>query len=467
MRRLLSAVVFALVLISASDVSAQEIPRYDICADVPQYFGMGASSFSDYGPELIREMNEDEGVDWNHIYLYVGPAGNRTDVDFITYVLAPKLQQAEAIGAMPSITFYNLLRLGRDYSQPAISGDEATVVQSVLKDPALMKEYFADFTYILQETSKIVGPFQMHVEPDSWGFMMWAFGVEGNADATSVEVAVASSGFPGLENFSNDASGFGQALLHLRDLHAPEARMGWHASNFRANTRPEVVSQFYSSMGKWDLLVGEGGPIGSGDWWEDLSDADLLAHMNWHKEVTESAQIPMLNWQQQVGFTDYQFLAATGDNSRMIQYAMSGVIGFEFAINSNGGDINSSRALENGYGDIPPNGHPAGGTVGDMRVRVADYYKNKVAWPEGSMCFGGSNKYRDGNLDPYVPGSGSSGTGGNSSTDAGNGSSESGGNTTDTDGCGCQHGVGTPKPWEAAWIFLGLAVAVSIRRRRS
>lgn len=331
---------------------------------------------------------------------------------------------------MPVVTFYNLLRLGQNFASPPRTGTEGEIVQSVLKDPALMKEYFADFVYILEATATLGGPFQMHVEPDSWGFMMWAMGVEGNGDASSVEVAVASSGFAGLEGFPNNAGGFGQALLHLRDTYAPEARMGWHASNFRFNSRPEVVTSFYSSMGDWDLLVGEDGNFYGANWWDDLDPSVLAAHMNWNKVVSEGAKLPILSWQSQIGSTDYHFLEATGDFSRVEEYARNGVIGFEFALISDGGDINDARAQEAGAKEIPPSEHPADGTAGAMRRRVAEYYKAKVAWPEGSICAGGSNTITDGTYTPAPGGAGAPGNPGTGGDGDGDGDSDGSGNAT-------------------------------------
>ena len=52
-----------------------------------------------------------------------------------------------------------------------------------------------------QSTAAIV-----QVEPDSWGFMIWTMGVNGNADATSVPVKVESSGHPDVAGLTNPSS---------------------------------------------------------------------------------------------------------------------------------------------------------------------------------------------------------------------------------------------------------------------
>jgi len=352
----------------------------------------------------------------------------------------------------------------------------------------VMREYFEDFKYMLQQMNDIGGPFIMHVEPDTWGFMMWAFGIEGNGDATSVDVSVGSSGFEDVAAFEDDAGGFGKALLHLRDLYAPEARMGWHASNFRFNSQPEVVTQFYSSMGEWDLLVGEGGHIpGSNDWWAPLEADAISAHMAWHQDVTTSARLPLLSWQRQIGYTDYHFLNESGDYSLIESYAANGVVGFAFGLETNTENADDAKGTENGYTETPPSGHEAGGTALEMRPRLTAYYQSPVSLPDGSICDGGTNNLR--NSGTQYPGGTTSGgtttgttTGGGTSTGTTSGGTTSGGTTTgsstggdsesgsdgsdggDESGCSCDLANDrSPKPLNYWW--LSLVGFVALRRR--
>src|SRR5262249_48904087 len=157
--------------------------------------------------------------------------------------LQSKIAYAKSLGAMPVFSFYELLELGQ---QNGITGDgtEPNIVQLTLQNPTVMSQYFDKFIAALKVAGASDVPVLMHVEPDSWGFMMWAMGVEGQSDATKIQVEVAASGHPDVQGFADDASGFGKALLKLRDQYAPTARMGWHASNFREGTRPEVVTGF-------------------------------------------------------------------------------------------------------------------------------------------------------------------------------------------------------------------------------
>ncbi len=153
--------------------------------------GVGVSSFSAAG-NWPAEAEQQHGVDWKFLYLYVVPTSDpKADVE--SFLLA-KASLAQSLGAIPVYTFYELLQLGQ---QGGHSGTEPEVVKATLADPALMKQYFDNFVFLLETAEKAGAPTIVHVEPDSWGFMMWAMGVEGNADATSIPVAVASSGHRG------------------------------------------------------------------------------------------------------------------------------------------------------------------------------------------------------------------------------------------------------------------------------
>jgi hypothetical protein len=161
--------------------------------------------------------------------------------------------------------------------------------------------------------------------------MLWAMGVDGQSDATGVAVKVVGSGHPDLagQPFSDDAGGFGQALLYLRGKYAPAVALGWHASNFRAGTRPDVVTTFYSSMGEWDALVTEDPHVLSSEqnWWEPLDPAAVDTNVAWMTTVSAGSHLPILMWQVPIGPIGFHLLAEAGGRDVLTRFMGAGLSG--------------------------------------------------------------------------------------------------------------------------------------------
>ncbi|MBK7581460.1 MAG: hypothetical protein IPI67_14775 [Myxococcales bacterium] len=378
-------------------------PAHDICADLGPTLGVGVSSFSAAGDwPVVAEQQH--GVDWKFLYLYVVP--NNDPKPDVAAFLTAKASLAKSLGAVPVFTFYELLQLGQ---QKGISGSEADVVKATLADPALMKRYFEDFVFLLQTAEKSGAPSIVHVEPDSWGFMIWAMGVEGNADASSIPVAVASSGAADVAGFANDASGLGKALLALRDKFAPSVRLGWHASNFRVGQKPEVVTGFYSSLGEWDVLVTEQPHLEANEatWWEPWDTTLLDTNVAWFSALSSATGLPVLLWQAQIGTTDYHFFDS--EPAALDRFAKAGLGGVLFDMRGSG-NPDDFRAYESAkLATVPPSSSTAGGTAADMRTRLASYAKAPLVWPAGSPCASGGGASGAGGGGAAAGGGGGSG----------------------------------------------------------
>ncbi|WP_437878447.1 hypothetical protein [Sorangium sp. So ce513] len=429
---------------------ARAAPAHAICDDLGPTLGVGVSSFSAAGDWPVTAARE-HGVDWKFIYIYVVP--NDDPRPALQSYLLSKVDLARSLGAMPVFTFYQLLQIGQ---RAGVTGSEPEVVRKVLQDRERMREYFEGFVFLLQTSAMADVPVLVHVEPDSWGFMMWAMGVEGNADATSVPVAVASSGHPDVAGFPDHAGGLGQALVKLRDQYAPSVRLGWHASNFRVGQRPEVVTGFYSSMGAWDVLIGENFHLNVDDavWWEPWDDALLQANLSWLEAVTSSAGVPLLTWQERIGTTDLHLFE--GDKAMLERFAAAGLGGVMFELLGSG-DPDDFRA-SGPYGTVPPAGSMAGGTAADMRARLAAYSANPLAWPAGSPCARGGGA---GNSGATAGAGGGGATGGSGGTAGAGGAGARGG------GGGCQVKPGAGGAGAALSAGLGAIAAGLLRRRRS
>jgi hypothetical protein len=371
--------LLAAALVPAAAAAA---PRHDICSDMGSGPAVGISSFSSAGDWLV-DAHDTFGANWRLVYVYLVPTD---DVEGLRWFINNKAEVARSVGAIPVYTFYQLLQLGQN---SGLAGSEPEVVQAVMASDTLMRDYFDNFVIVLQALAGIEGISIVHVEPDSWGFMMWAMGVEGNDDPESVPARVDGSGHPDVAGFADNAAGLGQALVHLRDLHAPEVRLGWHASNFRVGTRPEVVSAFFSAMGDWDVLFGEH-PHNEADesrWWEPWDETAVAVNLGWFSAVTASARLPIILWQLPIGTMDWHLWGNDNDAVMIGRFAEAGVAGFLFEHQGSGDDPDEFRAL-GGLGAVPPADSGAGGTAAHMRDRVAAYSANPAAWPESSPCAG-------------------------------------------------------------------------------
>jgi hypothetical protein len=74
----------------------------------------------------------------------------------------------------------------------------------------------------------------VHVEPDLSGYAEQVATVAG--DPSTVPAAVASSGVAEVAAFPNTFQGFNWALLHLRDLYAPNVQLAFHVSPWATGT---------------------------------------------------------------------------------------------------------------------------------------------------------------------------------------------------------------------------------------
>lgn len=438
--------------------AAHATPRHDICADLGNNFAWGVSSYSQANdwPQIAHTTY---GVDWRFLYLYVVPTSDPPDA--VTGFWALKAGIAHSIGAMPVFTFYELLVLGM---RAGITGSsEASIVQQTLANPTVMNQYFTNFVMLLQTAATFPPPVLIHVEPDSWGFMMWAMGVDGNTDSTSIPVQVAGSGRPELAGFANNASGFGRALLALRDMYAPAVRMGWHASNFRVGTRPEVVASFYSGVGEWDVLVTDHphDELDDSMWWLPWDETRVATNVNWFSTVSASAHLPVLIWQAPIGTLDWHLLGNTNDLTALTRFANAGVAGVMFELQDTGSNVDDFRAsgMFGALGAVPPASSGADGTAGAMRTRVIAYQHSPLAWPAGSPCAraattdGGSDAATDAANDAHADAMNANDA--RPAADAGTVGTHA--------GCGCRTGRNSRTGILA--VFFAMAALVGPRRR--
>jgi hypothetical protein len=240
-----------------------------------------------------------------------------------------------AAGEIPVFSYYMLLQ-----SKPA-GGDEAQVDLAHLRDPALMRAYWADVTLFFQRahgTKTVV----LQVEPDLWGYLEQA-----NA------VALASS--------------FAREFVRLRNELAPNVLLAYHMSGW--GTKHDIVYEdppdatvrtyavqsaaFYRALhARFDVAFEDFSDRDAGFYeaqqgnsktW--FTPADFARHLLYAKTFVRLARVRMVAWQIPLGNTvmramdntldHYQdnrsrWLLGPGSRPRLRAYVAAGFAGFLF-----------------------------------------------------------------------------------------------------------------------------------------
>lgn len=223
------------------------MPATPRAAALPAHFGIGLSAHPDHSG-LYGWMPE-TGIPWDYAYQYLA-GGVNTGQGWQTWNADAQFALLYAQGAaerkyMPVFSYYQLLQ-----SAGTCNGcEEAQRDLANLNNPVVMSRYYQDFALLMQRLGTgrydgiagYGGPAIVHVEPDLSGYAMHAvlhsdrcFGYctgQGN-DPALLKASVAASGVPEVSGYPDTYQGFNWALLHLRDLYAPNVLLAFHISNW-------------------------------------------------------------------------------------------------------------------------------------------------------------------------------------------------------------------------------------------
>ena len=176
-------------------------------------------------------------------------------------------QECIANGLVPGMVYYQILQ-----STPHSGSTEEAQDLSNFDDLATMQAWFADLTLLLQKAGAFTAQLMvMNVEPDFWGHVEQA--ATANGGVANVPGMVGACGGD-VASFANNAAGLAQAIVHLRDLYAPNVRIGFNASiwgtgwdlltstptadDAKAAALGAQSAAFFTSLGaNLDLLFGE------------------------------------------------------------------------------------------------------------------------------------------------------------------------------------------------------------------
>jgi len=236
------SVLLALLPLGPAQSQAQPLPN-----GLPSHFGFGLSAHPDSSG--IYGWMPETGISWDYAYQYLAGGVNtghgwETWNPNGTFALA-YAQGAASHGYIPMFPYYEMLQS----DGPCGGCDENQKDLAHLNSPDVMRAYFGNFALLMKrlgpDTHDGVQGFGkaalVNIEPDLTGYAQQAvlrsrvcFNFctgEGN-DASFLTASVSSSGHPDVAGYPNTWAGFNQALLHLRDLYAPNVLLGFDISMF-------------------------------------------------------------------------------------------------------------------------------------------------------------------------------------------------------------------------------------------
>jgi hypothetical protein len=144
---------------------------------------------------------------------------------FATYYVNESVAQ----GMTPVFIYYQLLQ-----SSPA-GGAEKTADLNNLKNTSTMASYWADVRLLFQRLGAYSQAIVVDIEPDLWGYIQQAASAD---QGSTVPAAVASSGDSDMTGLANNADGFAQGFVRLRNKYAPNVLLGYELSMWGTLTDP-------------------------------------------------------------------------------------------------------------------------------------------------------------------------------------------------------------------------------------
>jgi hypothetical protein len=323
------------------------------------------------------------------------------------------LNASSAAGYLTVFDWYEILP-----SLPHVGTGEKAQDLSNLVNTSTMAAYYADWKLLLTQAKAFGKPLIIHVEPDMWGYIHMTYG----DSSTAAPVSVASSGYPDVLAYPNTAAGFAQALVHMRDVYAPNAILAYHVSNWAVDgdvatstlTDYDVHGKavrdaaFFNSLGaNFDLLFyspseGDAGWYqyvqhdGGGHWWDETNQTvpNFSRYAEWVGYVNAYTNRRAMFWEVPIGNKIYDtenntnghyqdnrvdYLLGSNWKADLAQFANVGVIGILFGRGVPGSTSNEDT-MGDGITNPPPiDGNVAVSTVSDddggyLRLRAANFY---------------------------------------------------------------------------------------------
>jgi hypothetical protein len=302
-------------------------------------------------------------------------------------------------GYLPVFTYYQVVASAPD------PGSEDVLPK--LRDASTMRGYFDDWESLMRQLGAFGKTAVVHAEPDLWGYLQ-----REDSDAAKMAVTVKSSGAPSVAGFDDTAAGFAQALVHVRDLYAPNVLLGFHVSAWATgkdlilNSADPVdtaakIGAFYRSLGvEFDLLFLDASDrdaawyetqTGKKDHWWDGADFERFRSFV-AAAVRDMGKCAVI-WQVPVGNTLYRSVDNSwghyqdnraqywlGDRARMQQLADAGVVALLFGAGADGCTMYTDEMQDGITNPSPIDSNDATAQYADddgghLRLRATEYYQ--------------------------------------------------------------------------------------------
>ena len=294
--------------LGAFDVYAA--PSGSIPSALAQHIGWGTDAWSD---QPGQDWQVNSGVPWNYVYQYItwGWDQGGWGTNFVQGFVG----QAWSKGYVPLISVYLILGL------PGTCADESPACYAQkLQNPAAVSAYLSSLKEAAREAQGNK-PVIFHLEPDFYGYMQQWSNDPGRAsgvrpdDPTSYPVALNVAGYP------NNLAGFGQRMVDLIHLTAPNALVAPAASMWATGSDPNGGTQaaaiqmgqrtaaFINLMGgaQADLIVTEWSDRDAGSglrpWWDDTNQnlPRPTRAILWENALSAAAGKRLMLWQIPMG----------------------------------------------------------------------------------------------------------------------------------------------------------------------
>jgi hypothetical protein len=389
-------------------LGAGEAPaKAELLAKLHPHFMLGLTASP--ADKWIEETGK-EGAKWDMRYQYIC-GGVNTPSNWKNWnqpagaFAAMYMEGSEKLGCVPVFDYYQMLQ-----SQPGLGKGEPQGNKINCDNAATMKSYFEDFRLLLDKAAAFKKTVIIHVEPDLWGYFLLAHEFAPNTPEKTA-VMVKSCGLDEVKDFDDNVAGFGKALVALRDKHAPNVLLAWHASMW-GRPDPKFFADAIKKCGNWDIIFTDPsdrdsawriakGYHADGAWWKEK---DFEAFRDWSRELHRLTGLPLIAWQIPMGNTimatcdntdghymdnrpEY-FLENYPENKHIAEWADAGYVGLLF-----GGGAGGCTDCRDVRKDGVTNPTPITGNKGEkaqypdddggfMRTRGINYYK------KGAYVFG-------------------------------------------------------------------------------
>ncbi len=203
-------------------------------AAFPRYFSFGVMS-PPSTVSALDDMRSRNGAAFTFRYQYL-TGGVNTGKGWETWqqpsgqFATSYMDESAQHGYIPTFVYYELCLSNGPHPSEYCGSNNLGQDTANLDSAATMKAYYTNWVLMLQKIAAFGKPVLVIVEPDLWGYLQNAS--HGSNNAADIPASVASSGFPDAVSYPDTAQGFAWALLHMRDVYAPNAILTLHASTW-------------------------------------------------------------------------------------------------------------------------------------------------------------------------------------------------------------------------------------------